>query len=604
MAIGPISSTGLRSYGTFVVLEYIGTKVSAAVPGVVAQLTSRLARARSDARVVNEGLQLAGAQPLTYGLDGQAFDEASAVVVRRDAPPSWAVADVGFVETSFDLVVILRRDRYLVIHCDPSTRDAILKWIRSKAQPPFRPIPKKFLNAAFVRGETRDLWMAGTHPRSRSKPDAKNMSGSSVQEALNIQSDSSFALKAARSDLPPDPTITAIIGAVGTSPDKSLVWNRRVTSFEDFVSIAGDVISLIEAEIAGSGVDRPFGMLAAEVDDLSSASAAYDLVVSPELFDPMAVLAQVQIDSANVLQDFSFLVRPVSTVGPDFEVTVLDRGSNVGALVGRPGRHKDHITIDFRALPHASDPSRLAAGRDALSGVSDDISVYYDTGHCLQRGSLYLEPITPLPFPRWQWEDFTGFTCHIEKPANDPPRIHALVGTPNDTSLFGWIVRQYNTGWLACDDGAGEVADFVHYDSVLRLIHVKAAESDSPNRLVSTAAYEHVASQATKNLAYLNPRTLADRLEITEAGKTTWFDGKRQTTRDGLIVALRQAPANVQTEVIIVQPHLRQAHYDTLSASIVRSEDRTRLHRLEFLLNGSRTAVAGIGSELWVRASQ
>ncbi len=81
--------------------------------------------------------------------------------------------------------------------------------------------------------------MAGTHPRSRSKPDAKNMSGSSVQEALNIQSDSSFALKAARSDLPPDPNVTAIIGAVGTSPYKSLVWNRRVTSLEDFVSIAG-----------------------------------------------------------------------------------------------------------------------------------------------------------------------------------------------------------------------------------------------------------------------------------------------------------------------------------------------------------------------------
>lgn len=165
-------------------------------------------------------------------------------------------------------------------------------------------------------------------------------------------------------------------------------------------------------------------------------------------------------------------------------------------------------------------------------------------------------------------------------------------------------MAQYPSGWLTCDDGAGEVADFVHLDRVLRLIHVKAAESSSLSRLVSTGAYEIVASQATKNLGSLNPALLADRLDTTSAGKAAWLNGIRQPDRRGLIGQLRAAPANLPTEVIIVQPHMRRTHYQMLTSSAVPSEDKTRLNRLEFLLNGSRTVVAGVGSELIVIASQ
>lgn len=598
-----LSSSGLRPFGTFVVLRYTGTDLTRPLPLILTKLKDRLVRARSESTVIAEGLALTDGQTLAYAQDGRAFDEASALVVRRSVTPSWTSQGSGLVDTTHDVALTFRRDHYVVVHCDANTRDALLKWIRSKAQPPFETIPKRFFHAAFVRGETRDLWMAGTHPRSRSKPDAKAMSGSHLQDALSPQVDGSFAMKSARSDLPPDPSLVAISGPVGTTPGKSLVWNRKVSSFSEFLAIAGEFLDLIEAAVGGAGVDRPFGLLAAEADDLASAQGAYDLVLSAELFDPAANLTQDQQDAADALQDFSFQTRPTTTPGPDFHVDVLDGGSSVGSLIGRPRKPKDHIGIDFATGPTPSDPHRLAEAREALSKVSDDLSLYYATGHCLQRGSLYLEPIEPAAFPRWQWHDFSGYLEQVEKPHRDHAQIHQLVGTAADRSLFGWVVAQYNTAWLTCDDGSGEVADFVHFDTVLRLIHVKAAESNSIHRLVSTGAYELVASQATKNIGFLNLQVLADRLAQTSSGKASWLHGARQPNRTGLIARLRSAPANTPTEVIIVQPHLRRSHYDSLVRSSAQSEDKTRLHRLEFLLNGSRTTVAGVGSELIVITS-
>jgi hypothetical protein len=61
--------------------------------------------------------------------------------------------------------------------------------------------------------------------------------------------------------------------------------------------------------------------------------------------------------------------------------------------------------------------------------------------------------------------------------------------SPNDTPLFGWVVQHYSQDWLICDDGPGEVADFVHIgeDDTLSFIHVKKAEIQV-NRTVSPSA--------------------------------------------------------------------------------------------------------------------
>jgi hypothetical protein len=60
-----------------------------------------------------------------------------------------------------------------------------------------------------------------------------------------------------------------------------------------------------------------------------------------------------------------------------------------------------------------------------------------------------------------------------------------------DDSLFGSVVRRFGNGWLTCDDGPGEVADFVHVDpaGVLTLVHVKAAHGDGHRRGVAVVRF-------------------------------------------------------------------------------------------------------------------
>lgn len=70
--------------------------------------------------------------------------------------------------------------------------------------------------------------------------------------------------------------------------------------------------------------------------------------------------------------------------------------------------------------------------------------------------------------------------------------VHAAIGRDGGNSLFAWVVDHYADGWLTCDDGQGEVADFVHLspEGDLTLIHIKKA--GSLNRRMSAGPYEEV----------------------------------------------------------------------------------------------------------------
>ena len=74
----------------------------------------------------------------------------------------------------------------------------------------------------------------------------------------------------------------------------------------------------------------------------------------------------------------------------------------------------------------------------------------------------------------------------------------------NRTRRFDWDPNKDQ--WLACDDGAMEIADFILFEAgppgLIEVIHVKGAHSSSPNRGISVSAYEVVVGQAVKNLRF------------------------------------------------------------------------------------------------------
>jgi hypothetical protein len=143
------------------------------------------------------------------------------------------------------------------------------------------------------------------------------------------------------------------------------------------------------------------------------------------------------------------------------------------------------------------------------------------------------------------------------------------IGNPSDDSLFTWIYRRCLSGWLWCDDGSGELADFLHLTPdkgkgkrTLSFIHAKGAHSKSPDRKISVSAYEVVCAQALKNLRYLERKdfdaSLLHKISIDKIGRC-WKDGKPQGVKSP---EFQRALAGVKYsalshEVVVVQPHVR-----------------------------------------------
>src|SRR5690606_13184391 len=104
-------------------------------------------------------------------------------------------------------------------------------------------------------------------------------------------------------------------------------------------------------------------------------------------------------------------------------------------------------------------------------------------------------------------------------------------------SLFGYMVKRWGivegqpgpSGWLACDDGSMESADFIHLDGegrTLSLIHVKGSGTASATRGISVTDYEIVVGQAIKNLRHLDRGLLIEKLEAGtdhQIATATWF---------------------------------------------------------------------------------
>jgi hypothetical protein len=156
------------------------------------------------------------------------------------------------------------------------------------------------------------------------------------------------------------------------------------------------------------------------------------------------------------------------------------------------------------------------------------------SGHTVMQGRCYAAGFTDQHFA-WTFEPMAGFEIDREKPKfSKTSPLADNIGLSTDRSLFGLVKRRlFPKGWLACDDGSMELADFIHVDpdnAIVTLIHVKASETKKPDRTVSVADYEIVVSQAVKNVRHLDRRNLETELRNGKGkkiGAAVWKDGKK-----------------------------------------------------------------------------
>jgi hypothetical protein len=459
------------------------------------------------------------------------------------------------------------------------------------------------LNAAFVSGRVTTLWLSGIHRRVSVKADNKVLSGLDLRDALDPLGDQTYHFTAARC------AATGVGLTVGTSPDGSRVWAGATRRWENFEDATDALLARLDG--VRSPKRMPLPVVAVAAGSLGEVANAFDVaLVPPELNPDNVTVGSAERERlADIAEATSFEI--LNRQGMDFSAAVRHGGHDLGDIeIAFDAQGVDRIRWNVGGTAAATEVQDRHAEVLAACRERSWLKVWYDSGHTLADGSLFEVRHRDLPFSGFEWIRFGTTDVTKEKP--DPL---AAIGTQD--SLFCWVQRAWpprslgrarHRGWLACDDGAMEIADFIHLDMASRaptisLIHVKGAGSSSPNRPVSVSKYEVVVGQAVKNLRFLDRLFLDEGLRDglkKRIGSLVWRSGKR-STRPAMLRAMASLGTIMNRRVVIVQPQLtRRAHDEARRKA--KGPEIARLRQLDTLLLGAENACRGLGAELVVLA--
>lgn len=322
----PLPPSVLKPYASVIVLICPdGTDPSSAF----SQLTKKLQNirktnsSRSSVVVVREGLEPTQSDTAARTLN--LFDEVSATVHRVEVRPSW-LKEPLLTDTRHELTVAFRRGRLIAVHISQSIRDSFQTWLDKPPRPMVRRVSSEIFEQALLRGESRGLWLRGTLSPRKTMADSKNIVGPDVRQTLSAAVDQTYALNSARSTLPVMPTRIALTGTVGTTPVRSLVWNKATDNFDEFVQCCLELLALIAEtmELDPTSFTPAFELLTQPVFDFANVSGAYDISCANPVDLPDGT-DEAKIQAAYTLED-AFMVIHGREDGADFE---LDIGQNM-----------------------------------------------------------------------------------------------------------------------------------------------------------------------------------------------------------------------------------------------------------------------------------
>ncbi|MCG8602886.1 MAG: hypothetical protein MI807_22260 [Verrucomicrobiales bacterium] len=569
---------------------------------------------------------------------------------------SWVADDsLEIIDETNHLVVVLGYGGYVVVFSsDGILRSKLLSAVegRSKLEKGASELSKlgklsrRLLSESFMTdGPTRTLWLGGIHRRSQTKADSKILSGPSLASALDPLDDQTFHFTAARSIAKLSKSESR---SVGLAPTKSNLWVGPSKSWADFCEIARLAVDRIKkVKAKGLTGDPVLPFLASPVsgNELAQATDAFDIsVVAPE---------QVTTNSSGVdqqrildLEEWAYHSRfenlTTARKGDELIVTadafLRDEAYGTCQFVLKPGGKGAEVDYDFSLLKPAASLDDKAKG--AICSICSKrrwIRIRFESAQTYSDGLLYVVRHRDIPFEGWSFHDMAqGNKVNIKKekptPKGNPQKfLPEKIGQQD--SLFCWVKKNWfglkvshgfqlgvgfslgsKKGWLACDDGAMEIADFIFLDTdpedqgvpIVSLIHVKGSKSDAPNRLVSVSDYEIVCGQAVKNLRLLDSVDLAEQLKGGIGKKVeyaTWHNGRRVGKRKDMISSLGKLGSNYRRRVVVLQPRVREKSCrdanQTIQSGTLNSEAK-RMRQLNTLLFGVQADCRALGAEFLV----
>lgn len=487
--------------------------------------------------------------------------------------------------------IVVRGQRAALIASDSGMRQSMLGALTSASV-----IGRNEAFDAFVGSQARAVWLSGTHAQTDVKPEAKMLMGTALEEALDPLSDHSYHLSALRSQ----PTIAALQSkTLGVALSSGRVWSVRAKSLTSLLLEVGALFDRLDTPSARS---TRYDFLSQPISDLADVKDAYSVSVLPTLLLDASGIGGGAAEVAKAQEwayESKYIVQPIGNA--NFQVQVTHGGTDIGTLEIHPSIKGTRVSLVSTGWQPA-DPAMTQLREEAEQYLLDEkqVKIHYDSGHAISGGGCYRGGFVDQ-LVNWKWQNFTNYKIDHEKPAPNPTLAEAI-GKPTDMSLFGFVVKSaYKDGWLTCDDGAGEVGDFVHLDPVAKkvtLIHAKAASSNDAGRGFSVSDYDLVVAQAIRNIRHLDKENLLKSLRKSEGyaiASATWNSGVR-ATRAQFITELENLVGNFSKELVILQPQLTKAKHTECLAPGISKQQSLRFKQINSLMQGASMAAFGVGA--------
>lgn len=539
--------------------------------------------------------------------NGVEIIRALAYVTHRQPPWGGLTAEIGsgHGDRVNHLVLVVQLGELLAVHATENRlREHLLRKQAKLELGGIGLLDRPALEEAFLSGEIATFWMGeGGGRRDQRGPRSKTTYGERLEDTIDAIGDQRHTLSGARARAGEDLLGVGQGGVVGTNLGSSSAWYVRAATLDDFTQTVGRMMQAIADVLLSGGGRERFVVFARYVDDLDAIEKAFDMTFAPPDGVPGVVPTVEQTDFYDWFQNH--IVKIEATGRRTARVTVAGDSGESATMTVKPER-ADGGRVVFRVAPAKGDPDlarRFSSAFDYL-----EPTIYYESGHTVTNRGVVAEYFSDVPFGEWQFEALERVTVKNEKPGDHSwQAIREQGGSPDDDSLFGWVIRNRVSGWLYCDDGPDELCDFAFFDDaagLLEIWHVKACKSGD-SRQIAAVPYEEVCAQAVKNMPSLSPPRLADELAARQASGAVgplWFNGALSDDIGGMVGALRAPRASLRVTVNILQPHVTEALLRRARAgtSAGLHDEQQRLRRLDHLLLSTDDSVARLGAHLRV----
>ena len=522
--------------------------------------------------------------------------------------PSWAKGiDLKDLENHV-FVSFSVRDHLAFYFSEKGKKDIIREYFGKKRLSNVFPIPISKLNGNFINeDEIKMLWLSGIHGRDNFKADSKVLGGKSVADTLDPLIDQSYMMSAVRTEL----WGTDSKSSVGINPFKSSIWRGPCKDWATFENRVLDILDRLSINSVES--DSPIGILSYPISQPDDLKHPYDFSLVDYDFLPEED-GQHRKDLLNKLQYDFHVELEDSFIESDISLSIFYSGRKVGYICVEV--KVNDYKVDFHINREISIVKSHFEQYRRVFNYPELVKCWFESGHAVVNGMVFRTGYQDVEYNKFLWADFEQYDITKEKPGTSAQKP-SLKDIGKEKSLFCWVQNcwngnwltgsEFNTtekpkGWLYCDDGAGEKADFIHYVKhgtlhLISLIHVKASKSSEPTRRMSVGAHDVVLNQAVKNLRYTARKNLVEDLKARHdkaTHKGCWKNGKAAKPEDFFDVLLElKDNKHVKTRVIVVQPHTQESVYKKNSGSKIKTQ-------LDVLLVSAENAIRSSGADFHI----